>query len=67
MASIYLIIDYIRRLIFNFIKMDNLMNQISKKIEDLNKKIFKENKYNSIIFFISIIENYKYRFDSNLY
>jgi hypothetical protein len=42
MASIYLIIDYIRRLIFNFIKMDNLMNQISKKIEDLNKKIFKE-------------------------
>ena len=41
MASIYLIIDYIRRLIFNFIKMD-LMNQISKKIEDLNKKIFKE-------------------------
>ena len=34
MASIYLIIDYIRRLIFNFIKMDNLMNQISKKIED---------------------------------
>jgi hypothetical protein len=44
MASIYLIIDYIRRLIFNFIKMDNLMNQISKKIEDLNKKIFKENE-----------------------
>ena len=42
MASICLIIDYIRRLIFNFIKMDNLMNQISKKIEDLNKKIFKE-------------------------
>ena len=44
MASICLIIDYIRRLIFNFIKMDNLMNQISKKIEDLNKKIFKENE-----------------------
>ncbi len=44
MASICLLIDYIRRFIFNLIKMDILINKIANKIEDLNKKIFKENE-----------------------
>ena len=49
MASICLIIDYIRRLIFNLIKMDILIDKIAKKIEDLSKKIFKENDKNKYI------------------
>ena len=44
MASICIIIDYIRRLIFNIIKIEILINKISQKIEDLNKKLFEENK-----------------------
>ena len=49
MASICLIIDYIRRLIFNLIKIYILIDKIAKKIEDLSKKIFKENDKNKYI------------------
>jgi len=44
MASICIIIDYIRRFIFNFIKIEILIHQISQKIENLNIKLFEEKK-----------------------
>lgn len=42
------IIDYIRRLIFDFLKIQNLARMIANKIEWLTHKCFKDNSYEQI-------------------